>query len=242
MGPQEITEEEILDLFDLKEYHRYKRKVETIIREKEADDVRRFDFEMKFQEKMSEEKVWELSFYIYNLFLKRLFGLSRIPLKIVSYGRRYRENNYFDTVGEFIDLIPVLVNVDDDNPINLAEAVRRQVDISSKHNINFMSLLLDQSLQKDWKEAVRCIGAEQLDPNDFMVVFNFVGKITEEVNQQVKQLRIRPNEGRLSSLFCEVYYTSYSLIFSLSTSMAIEAPDPVELEQEFKRFTAKGKN
>lgn len=236
-GPLDINEDELIEIFDLEAFCKAKRKFEKITREKENQHINVLNYDLPFTEGMTDENAWEISFFVFNIFLKKYFGLSKIPLKIVSYGRRYRQNTFFDTVGEFIDLVPVLVHVNEKNPAKMFADARRKLDKVIKHNINFMSIMYDQLLKKKWKKAAQFLEPEQLDPNDPMVLFNFVGKAAEEQIRQFKPVGTAGKESKISTLFCEIYYTSKSLFFNISTSLAINKYKSIKISaEELKRI------
>jgi hypothetical protein len=242
-GPQDISQDELVTMFELEEFCESKRKFETIIQEKDRDQTNRFFYELGFPGGITGENAWKLAFFAFNLFLKRSFGSPGVPVKIVSYGRRYGQSDFFDTVGAFLDIVPVLVQVNEKNPANMIENALDKINKAAKHNINFMSLMYGQSLKEKWKTAIDFIIPEQLPVNDMLILFNFVGKTTEEEMQALKQhsTNTAKKVSKISSFHAEVYYTSRALYFIISTSLDIEdtfAGIKISAE-ELKRITKK---
>ena len=241
-GPQNINEAELIDFFALREFDQCKKKIETIFSESDSGRINLFYYELGFAENFKEEKVWELAFVVFNILLKRYFGLTAIPIKIVTYGRRYGELDFFDTVGEFIDFVPALVHVDEENLAAMVENARRNLDKAVVHHINFMSFLYNRRLKEIWQEVGRLISPERLDANDSMVLFNFSGKSSEEdMKQWKKQYRGSVGkESKISSLQAEIYYTDRALYFYISSTLHITFPDGFNLsDDELKNILSK---
>jgi amino acid adenylation domain-containing protein len=222
-GPLDIGEDEMIRVFRLEEFCRYKRKFETIILEKQTNMVHSYHYELPL-EKVAEEKVWEVSFLAFTLFLTRYFQLSKVPLKVVSYGRRYRENNFFSTVGEFLDLVPVLAYIDKDKPVEMLKEVRKKLDRVQEHNINFMSLLYDNLLKKKWQKTANLIAPEQLEPNDLMILFNFIGNLPGEKMNRLTQpgKAAAVKQTKICTLHADIYYDSCSIYFHILTSLELD--------------------
>jgi amino acid adenylation domain-containing protein len=240
-GPQDIDQDELIKMFELKEFSESLRKFETISREKQTDNINRLYYELAFPEGITAENVWEVSFFVFNLFLKRYLGLSEIPVRIVSYGRRYGQKDFFDTVGEFIDLIPVLVHMDEESPTGMFTGAGKKLENASTYNINFMSLMYEQSLKEKWKRAKDFITPGPLVPDDTMILFNFVGKAAEERVNQLKQSYrgTAGKEKKICTFSSEIYYTSNSLYFFISTSLAVDADTFARMKisgEELKRM------
>ncbi|HLP47504.1 MAG TPA: hypothetical protein VK469_16265, partial [Candidatus Kapabacteria bacterium] len=79
----------------------------------------------------------------------------------------------FDTVGEFLDFVPVPVHVDEENPTAMVEDAGKKLDKAALHHINFMSFLYDRRLKEMWPETSRLMAPERLDADDVMILFNF---------------------------------------------------------------------
>ncbi|HLP57818.1 MAG TPA: amino acid adenylation domain-containing protein [Candidatus Deferrimicrobium sp.] len=220
-GPQDINEAELIDFFALREFDQCKKKFETIFSQGDTGRINLFYYELGFPGNIQEEKAWELAFVVFNILLKKYFGLSTIPIKIVSYGRRYGGIDFFDTVGEFLDFVPVPVHVDEENPTAMVEDAGKKLDKAALHHINFMSFLYDRRLKEMWPETSRLMAPERLDADDVMILFNFSGKSSEEeMNRWKQQYRgAVGKESKICSLQAEIYYTHRAVYFYISSTL-----------------------
>lgn len=93
---------------------------------------------------------------------------------VYYYGRKYLENEYFDTVGEFIDMIPMTASVQDTSGV-IQEKSQRVIAQSEKYNVNFSALALHQTkrpLEKLWQQVDETVEKTS-------IVFNFQGKLED---------------------------------------------------------------
>jgi acyl carrier protein len=228
-GPQQISPAEMIEMFDLKEYCNAQTQIARIIDEKRNNQVRCVDVGIKISEHMGEEKVWELSCHLFAAVLKQYFGLTKIPIKVISYGRKYQGNSYFDTIGEFLDLIPVLVNTGEESTAKILENIHEKVELASKHNINFMSLLFDEELRKKWKNAVDLIIPGQSQLTDAAILFNFPGKIPndeiEHMAAQIKQAADDKEIKKISDFLFQSIYSSNSLHIGIFSTIEMDAAE-----------------
>lgn len=224
-GPQEITAEGLINAYELEEYRNYKQKLEAIITKRDLKEIKFLHYQLKMDQDLQEENAWDISYLITTFMLKRFLGLSKIPLKILSYGRRYQNKNYFDTVGEFIDLVPILVTVDEENPQKMIDYAQEKLAIASEHNINFMSLINCSSLQNGWKRVARYISPETI--SDEILFFNFRGKHAEkDLNMTDRITSIvhftEQSEALMARMICEISYTLNTIHFYIFSTFESE--------------------
>jgi len=236
-GPKNLTETQLIRQYDLEDYCYYKRKCEAIVSSKKVGKFKLFIHDIQLTQPMDEESVWDLAYVVFNLVLKRYFGLAKIPLKLVSYGRHYQEKNYFDTVGEFLDLIPILADVDERNSQAALADANRKVEDTSLYNINFLALMLNKKLRNKWEKAVNLM-APETNPDDLLVIFNFEGKIPDDETEQFFQAGLSEAlVPKICSLFCDCAYTENFLKFIITTPFEKDIEDLKKIfAEESKKF------
>jgi hypothetical protein len=239
-GPQDIDENGLIEMFDLEEYNEYSMKYENMINEKKTSKVESFNYTVKFKEAINAETVWNLSFVFWNLYLKRYFGLQKVPIRLLYHGRHYQQSYFFDTIGDFLDLIPVLVEVNEEEPINMINNAREKVERATKHNINFMSLMQDTRVKQRWMRTTNLITPGQGKRGDGLIIFNFEEKKTlqevtqSELSNQVLETFI------LTDLYCEVHYTPTVSSINVFSSLGINRPLLRKIiEEEIEIITGK---
>ncbi len=225
-GPVNIDEQEIIDTYRLNEYNTYKSQVEDIFLRKGSGKLVSLDYEMERKNETSDEKIWELAFQICSRFFKNYLGIEKVPVKIVYYGRHYEGKSYFGSIGEFLDLLPVIVDTSDETFVDQSRHVHHIIDTATNHNINFLSLYLNDNLKTKYQEIVKRISSEKLDPFDPMIMFNYQGKFNEkefEIGRRVShesESGQRKQESRIASFEFNASYTSDKIMFHLATTTA----------------------
>lgn len=77
-------------------------------------------------------------------FSRDYFKIESVPVLMVVRGREYEEKKYYDLIGNCIDVIPVILE-DKNKAKNLTE----DLTFSARHNINFMTLLNNYSIENN---------------------------------------------------------------------------------------------
>ncbi|MCP4151912.1 MAG: hypothetical protein GY757_29490, partial [bacterium] len=242
-GPQGINEAEVIALFELGQYRSYKSRVEDVIL-RETTESYRYDlhYEFPMQEGLGEETAWEFAFTLFSRVLSRYFEIPRVPVKILSYGRHYGDKGYFNTVGEFLDLIPILTPavVAAERAGEISEYTHKRIEMAAKYAINFIGLQYNPYLKENWKKAATLIFPEKIEPTDQMIMFNFIGKLSGKEAEKMKTLAGTTEtkreqvtkEGSTCTIFCGVTYTTEVLNFNLSSTLAAGAETLKKLIEE----------
>jgi hypothetical protein len=178
VGPLYISPEQLRKQWSCDEYIYYSRLVRQRIDRNKTKYVNLFLYEYALGESTfcSEERAWEISFLLVIVFCQLFFQLKKIPLRILYYGRRYDNQTFFNTVGEFWDLIPVLVEFDPEDPSRMITSVNERIEKSAVHNVNFVSMFLNDSLYKNWNGIIDAIAPARLTPPEPMIIVDFLGK------------------------------------------------------------------
>lgn len=119
--------------------------------------------------------MWSLSLQIAYQFFSAYFHISEVPLWMTNYGRQYGDQNYFGTVGECIDHIPIVLQEDD---IAAREkGILAQLGSATRHHLNFFNLMINTDMEEAYPDSSRILkkGLEQLP-----VVFNYLGESRED--------------------------------------------------------------
>ncbi len=186
-GPQDINEKELTSRLGLDDYKRQWQVVRKFISKRFVKKVHTFRYEYQLNgngnKNIKEEEVWTISLILVNILCHEILGLKRIPAKILHYGRKYYGYNYFNTVGEFWDVMPVVFDLDEKNLMKIAAHANGLLPYVASHNVNFVSLFLNESLHDQWGNVADLFIPKQITPPDPMVLINFLGKIESgEIN------------------------------------------------------------
>lgn len=172
-----------LTLFELKEYEKAKTKVENLITERRQPSIKNMRYELdlqQFQLSDDDNTTWELTVTILSCVLGRFLNQEKVPLKLIYQGRQYQDLSYFDTLGLFIDILPLLVTVDRENPATMIESIARKVRFVNRYNVSFMNMLLNLKVRFKWWDVLAPLNPKKLEKRDPMILLNYVGKAEDE--------------------------------------------------------------
>ena len=122
-----------------------------------------------------ESQIQELAYSLCIFLVGKLYNMARIPMKLVGIGRRYESSTYFDSIGLFIDYIPVLLDYTEEYSKNVMDIVSEKVNYSATHNINFSTLAYEKLV--DFSKASKMI---QNSISKGGVVFNFQNQVVAQ--------------------------------------------------------------
>ncbi len=242
-GPQGITKQKLVEIFDLERYIKVKNVVEERIVARRQPEIKKLRFALdldRYNLSDDDDATWEVSLAVLCCTLGRFLEQETVPLKIVYQGRQYQDLSYFDTLGLFIDILPLLVPVDRENPANMIEGIRRKVRFVNRYNVNFMNMLMHMTMRIKWWEALAALNANKLSKRDPMILLNYVGKAEAEY-QKIIDFSSRQMEGAkgnlgYASLYIIVTRVERTINFDLFCNFE---PDMDRLRQLFESESAK---
>jgi surfactin family lipopeptide synthetase A len=140
MSP-DIQPYEIIQEFELRDWSMANRALLLAI---ESDDVQRdsksYTLSIPLHD-LEGRDIWEAAFDICARLLSQYSGMLRVPLTMLDYGREYRGERFHDSVGEFLDFIPIFAGDQ--------KRVERLTNLCKNKGLNFLSLIFG----KDSKES-----------------------------------------------------------------------------------------
>ncbi|WP_123062640.1 non-ribosomal peptide synthetase/type I polyketide synthase [Paenibacillus amylolyticus] len=146
---------------------------------------------------------------------------DELPVALVHYGREYGQETYYDHVGEFLDLIPILVHAD-----FAQEDLMERLDFTKRHSINFMALTDDSvmrspysKIQKQLAAAYRQTGQEPRK----LILFNFQGFIScEETIPESEQIDDSDSNPSLAYMEWVIRYDENSIYVHLGCHTGLD--------------------
>ncbi|MEK5549083.1 amino acid adenylation domain-containing protein [Paenibacillus sp. FSL L8-0689] len=223
-GPKGITEQELISAFNLEAFQKSKQNVFQAPNLRTCTEAYLFNVSIP-----AENPSLEFALSVYTRGLQTYLGMDKLPLLFLYDGRRYEEAAYYNTAGEFIDFVPMLIELKQ-NPDEMMQSVRSRLELLKHHTINFMHLLTSPDYKDKWERA-RTFAQfgkqyEQLD----LFMFNYLGnsaKADSKYSNYYDETIIKqPNPLPIYSLFnCIASSYTDGLIFSIRCSYEIEVEE-----------------
>ena len=187
-GPQFIDERQLIATFQLE--HFYESLVEIGKNQKRSVPClleREINLPPEIR-KSGLDSIWDMTFYLFVRLCHRYFNIPTVPARIVYYGRHYGQQTFFDTLGEFIDVVPVCVPMEKapDQMDTIASLVRKLLAQIPEKNLNFVNLMYNNNSNAKWEKVSRLLFLPS--PSTPWLLFNFQGNFSVDEIQKIKNL------------------------------------------------------
>lgn len=218
-GPIGITQDEVMDSFRLEEYGVMKCEMEKALGKGDAECAYWCEYSAQFDGVLNEEQSFEIAFAVAVKLISQLVGQRMLPVNLVYNGRKYQSSDFHNTVGEFLDLIPLLVD-GSGSVMESCQYATERIQLITEKSINFMSFLFDKRLHESWHRV-----ADVIRPNKasgLLILFNFTGKNEVRELDLMKNVmgteksKVRPRKDLLANIYFDVSYTSLGMEFTLA--------------------------
>ncbi len=222
-GPQEITEDELVEKFQLEKWSDRNQKLMDGLKKGETGDKKQITLSIP----LTEDKKTDIWWYAFNLvsgILKKYAEVEEVPFAIVDYGRCYQEENFYNSVGEFLDIIPIISA--EGQPISI-EAIL--ADCREK-SVNFMSLLLDNELSETYahtQELLKKYYVTESGKFNF-VLYNFQGFVTGQEKEAFENVE----EEEIAKLCVTVNYDDENLYVELDSMGGLQEEKILEMKKQ----------
>lgn len=187
-GPVGMTDDEIIEAFHLDQYQSITKALNVGLSKYKRDKSTYLKFEIRTKNKHLEfdsDNSWEIAFALLKQFMEKYLGIKSLPVSVFYYGRVYEDKKFFNTVGEFIDLIPMLVDESQQSVSEMANFVQSRIALAEKHNLNFSNLAINEKLDKKYPKVRQFIKTVQQDSS---IIFNFQGKLEDQEMDSFEKL------------------------------------------------------
>ncbi|QUH28820.1 non-ribosomal peptide synthetase [Vallitalea guaymasensis] len=188
-----ITEDDVIDIFELDEFEKYTSRMKCSSLEHNEARVTAFNYDISLKEIETTNYSIEpskMSLDLISNVCQKYFGVPKVPMYMIGYGRKYEDKTYFNTIGEFIDLVPILVT----NDRKSMEQAQDKLNKSSKYGINFFNLLYGNEISQDYKKIQHLMQKHNLEDS---IIYNFQGKFEKDEDQFINELVLENNNNKM---------------------------------------------
>lgn len=166
-------------------------------------------------EKIS-KNVWQSAMKYTAEILSGLLGLDNVPFVLVNYARIYEKIDFNDCIGEFLDLVPVLISGTGERA---EEEVTNVLSILKSEKINILSEI-SQGYGRTAKELKECIRFSQTG-GDF-VLFNYQGYVAEEERSAFVQNAVLEENDSLAKLMVTACNDDHTLVIAFESVSGLD--------------------
>ncbi|MET3210042.1 UNVERIFIED_CONTAM: hypothetical protein ABIC26_002990 [Paenibacillus sp. PvR008] len=143
-GPQGLSDPQIVEQFKLQTFDNNNSRIHARTRECNYAESTSFTWELKLHDIPKQDGAANLSNISLQMgfqFFSSYFEQTEVPLWLTQYGRQYRNRNYFGSLREYIDHIPVLLQKEEE--IFYENVIQKPLDVAVNHHLNFFNLIFN---------------------------------------------------------------------------------------------------
>ncbi|MGG1672071.1 condensation domain-containing protein, partial [Paenibacillus sp. NRS-1783] len=229
-GPQGLSDPQIVEQFKLQAFDNNNSRIHARTRECNYAESTSFIWELKLHDIPKQDGATNLSNISLQMgfqFFSSYFEQTEVPLWLTQYGRQYGDRNYFGSLGEYIDHIPVLLQKEEE--ISYENVIQKPLDVAANHHLNFFNLIFNEEMKSVYPQSSSILkkNFEQLP-----IVFNYLGKMQEDSKLLSTLNRPKKDANGSKAIFFESAYTASVLKISLSL------PYEEDCEEIYRLFQA----
>lgn len=187
-GPVGMTDAEIVEAFHLDAYTDSTEALNEKLKAFHRGNSTYFKFEIRTKNEalqFDRDNAWAIAFELLAKFIQNYIHNDTLPVSVFYYGRNYENRKFFDTVGEFIDLIPVQVGLDHHSTEQIADFIQSRMLLAEEHNLNFSNFAIDSKLVQRYPQVTKFVKEIQETSS---IIFNFQGKLEDQEMDAFEQL------------------------------------------------------
>lgn len=172
-GPKNITEQELITKYHMEEFYQAKKVVLNKMDNRRNGRTYLFTIYIP-----TENPSLEFALSVITRAVQKYTGIDKVPLLFVYEGRKYEKQAYYNTVGEFVDFVPLLLDPGM-KPGEILYSVKTRLDNLVQYNINFFNLLVNPDAGNSWSRTRKlALYGENFEFIDILM-FNYLGNADE---------------------------------------------------------------
>lgn len=213
-GPVSITDEELVQRFQLDEFSLHARQIHKKVEQLDQSSctVVNAVIAMKSEgESLLSEDMWKLSMNVLGDYFKQALELTYIPFWLTNYGRRFGEKTFFNTIGEFIDYVPLLIDPELKGAAN-RHLVKDKLDAIKEHHIHFSNLMFNPDMKNAFPRTYAALEGTFLN---MPINFNFLGEVSPEDDGLAGVDLGDVNADDRSRIVCMIWHSQEKLHFTI---------------------------
>lgn len=170
-GPQNITEESLIEELKLNEYVENSKKITTALKNKRNQKKKGYSVAEKVYKKELGGRDWySLALKVVDNFCKDFFDIDKVSLTLTTNGRLYQDKSFHGCVGDFVDRVPLVLDELSE------EAIQEKIKFYSEHNINIATLAFNKKVGLKNKSLFLKIAKIFMKPS---ISVNYQGEVSE---------------------------------------------------------------
>lgn len=177
-GPQGIAPEKLIELFEFKTFGERRNDIEKYIVKHRQKKLFHLQYQVDLNDcnvQDDDQATFELTVALVSFVVGEYFKVNQVPMKLIYQGRKYHDVSFFDTLGLFVDILPLLIHTDRDKD-TLIQGINEKINLLNRYNVNFMNMVVNLANILKWRDVVSLTTPKKLAQKDPMLLLNYAGK------------------------------------------------------------------
>jgi amino acid adenylation domain-containing protein len=195
-GPMNITDEQLNELCNIDKFADACKHLENILSTLDTSVPTTIHAEVLLTpEIISHTDMLQASFECFIPYIRDTFHLEQIPVISINNGRQYGKDNYYASIGEFIDYMPFYCDMGSQKSIT--DQMNQQIMLLSENNINFAEIITNPKLLEKYSTAQKLNALLQNLKEKTFFIFNYQG-IEDGNREEIADLIDKETDYKLS--------------------------------------------
>ncbi|NUC17265.1 hypothetical protein HUC00_09500 [Bacillus mycoides] len=230
LGPQGVSEKELMKKFNLNYFRESFKKYDQVFKNSSfSNNTISIKLTMDIYERIKEMS-WNVSINIFQKILECNFDMESMPFVMMYQDRKHKINNYYNTVGEFIDVLPL--NFKKGETFDLTR-VNSLISFAREKNINFSTLLGNTHLKEQYKKINNALKGVYTDSIN-VPIFNYLDIYDAKEENKGLGVEVERALSESGELSMEIVVTLYK--DELKVNLFCEEHKKKEITEELQRY------
>lgn len=212
-GPLGISEKELIEKFNLVKWSENNRKV---MAQPKRNTALRNNIEIIIP--LSDKKhldIWWYAFDFVSDILRDYTNTEVIPFAVLEYARSYQGKDFYNSVGEFLDIVPIISEKGNRTSVETA------IQLCKDHSINYLALLGEERFSKDYPKLNQLLRKYYFNDKQYcnFILYNFQGFVKAEEKQAFSH---NNTENSLARMSVTLNYDSDHLYIEIEDVIGID--------------------
>ncbi len=160
--------------------------------------------------------IWWYAFDFVSDILRDYTNTEVIPFAVLEYARSYQGKDFYNSVGEFLDIVPIISEKG-----NRTSVETSTIQLCKDHSINYLALLGEERFSKDYPNLNQLLRKYYFNDKQYcnFILYNFQGFVKAEEKQAFSH---NNTENSLARMSVTLNYDSDHLYIEIEDVIGID--------------------
>lgn len=181
-GPVDITQDEIIEKFELREYVKCANKINEIIKDLPKNRVEQLKYSIDLAQFGPNVDAYTMFIYLYAKIVSKILNTDKVAFDILDKNRTYEDKDYIDVMGMVLSGIPIYLDMSDSRQ-EISNKIYKRLELINKKNVSLLNLVHDLPSALKYLKIINVV--KSINKKSFYTPFllNYVGNVENEYDK-----------------------------------------------------------